>query len=133
MRSALRDDLVARARAARQNAYAPYSEYFVGAALLAADGRVFLGCNVENASYGATVCAERVAVFRAVADGCREFQAIAVATSSRDPAPPCGMCLQVLSEFARKLPVLLAGPSGPYRRTDLARLLPTAFRKESLR
>jgi len=119
--------LVARARAARRAAYAPYSNYLVGAAILARDGRVFTGCNVENASYGATICAERAAVVKAVSEGCREFAAIALVTASRPPATPCGMCRQVLSEFAERLPVHVAGPSGPHVTLDLARLLPRSF------
>jgi cytidine deaminase len=117
--------LLEKARAMRTKAYAPYSGYAVGAALYGKNGRIYGGCNVENASYGLTMCAERAAFFAAVAAGCKEFTALAVATE--DGAPPCGACLQVASEFGTKLPVLLAGPRGKARATTLARLFPTPF------
>ncbi len=126
------NELVTRARAMRARAYAPYSKYFVGAAILGKDGKIYEGCNIENASYGGTVCAERVAVFNAVAAGCREFQAIAITTGGEKPAPPCGFCLQVLSEFSQNLPILLSAPTGDVVHTDLTKLLPFAFHKESL-
>lgn len=126
-------ELVTRARAMRARAYAPYSKYLVGAAILGKNGKIYEGCNVENASYGGTVCAERVAVFNAVAAGCREFQAIAICTSSKKPAPPCGFCLQVLSEFAQSLPIFLSAPSGKVMHTDLSELLPMSFQKDRLK
>ncbi len=118
--------LVAAARAARQHAHAPYSQFQVGAALLDADGGLTTGCNVENASYGLTVCAERVAVFTAVASGRRRFTGLVVATSST--APPCGACLQVLAEFCDDLPIGLVGESGEPVWHKLSELLPLAFR-----
>lgn len=118
--------LVATARDARARAYAPYSGYAVGAALLAEDGRVFTGVNVENASYGLTVCAERSAVFAAIAAGCRTFSAIAVATE--DGASCCGACRQVLVEFGGGTVVHLAAQSGEWKTTTVAELLPGAFR-----
>ncbi|MBI1850427.1 MAG: cytidine deaminase [Planctomycetes bacterium] len=126
------DALVVRARAARQRAYAPYSKYLVGAALLGVDGVIYEGCNVENASYGGTICAERTAVVRAVASGCREFRAIAITTSSPKPAPPCGFCLQVMSEFASDLPIILSAPKGAWKLTSIRKLLPMAFVKKDL-
>ena len=101
------EKLVALAKKAMKHAYAPYSQFQVGAALLAKDGRVFTGCNVENASYGATNCAERTAVFKAVSEGCREFEAIAIVASSGDHIPPCGICRQVLAEFMPEGKVIL--------------------------
>ena len=125
-------DLVAAARQAWGRAYAPFSRYHVGAAVRAGDGRVFSGCNIENASYGLSMCAERVAVFTAVAAGAREIRAVAVATE--DAGTPCGACRQVLAEFAPRggapLTVLLTGASGDVRETTLAELFPEAFRLE---
>lgn len=118
---------------ALDRAYSPYSNVRVGAALLGADGRVHAGCNVENASYGLTICAERSAVFKAVSEGERAFRAIAIATSLADPLPPCGACRQVLAEFAPKLPVVLVGAKGRRTRTTLAKLLPHAFGPDDLR
>ena len=120
------DALIEAARAARENAYAPYSRYAVGAALEAADGRIFTGVNVESASLGLSNCAERVALGAAVAAGARRFNRIVVATASTPPAAPCGACRQVLSEFGRDLTVEAVGPEG-VRRWQLAELLPDPF------
>lgn len=120
--------LVEAARAAQKRAYAPYSHYQVGAALLTASGRVFTGCNIENAAYGATVCAERVAVFKAVSEGERDFEALAVAASGEDMASPCGTCRQVLYEFAPHLILYLTGGRGQrVEKVILQELLPRAF------
>jgi cytidine deaminase len=124
-------DLVARAREAMRNAYAPYSEFRVGAAIEAADGRVFVGCNVESASYGLTICAERMALGAAVAAGARSLRRLAVTTEVDPPAAPCGACRQLLAEFGLNLEVIAAGPKTE-RRWALAALLPDAFTKESL-
>lgn len=119
--------LVAAAVGARGRAYAPYSEFAVGAALLSKGGRVFTGCNVENASYGLTVCAERVALFKAVSEGVREFEAIAVACGDT-PCSPCGACRQALREFAPDLKVVLADAEGrKWETTTLSHLLPRSF------
>ena len=122
--------LVEKAREARGNAYAPYSGYAVGAAIATAgtEPATFTGVNVENASYGATVCAERVALYAAVAAGHRDFSAIAVVTPGPEAAPPCGLCLQALSEFCDDLVVYLAtADGGEVRETSLQELLPTRF------
>jgi cytidine deaminase len=125
-----RDQLVEKAREARTNAHAPYSSYAVGAALATAgpDPKVFTGANVENASYGATVCAERVALFSAVSAGHQSFTAIAVATPGKKAAPPCGLCLQVLGEFCDDLVVYCAAEeSDEIVETTLRALLPKKF------
>jgi len=119
-------ELVKRALAARSGAYAPYSGFAVGAALLAADGTVYTGANIENASYGLSMCAERVALFKAVSEGRREFSVLAVACGD-DHCRPCGACRQVLAEFAPDLRVLMADARGDFRETSLAELLPEAF------
>jgi cytidine deaminase len=124
-------DLVARAREAMRNAWAPYSEFRVGAAIEAADGRVFVGCNVESASYGLTICAERMALGAAVAAGARSLRRLVVTTEVEPPAAPCGACRQLLAEFGLDLEVIAAGPTSE-RRWTLAALLPDAFTKESL-
>jgi cytidine deaminase len=116
-----------------KNAYAPYSEFTVGAALLTADGTVFVGCNVENAAYPAGICAERAAIAAAVANGARQFTALVIATTAEVPTPPCGMCRQVLEEFAPNLPVLSVTSSGEEARWTMSDLLPAAFTPTSLR
>jgi cytidine deaminase len=123
--------LVQAARGARQRAYAPYSGYRVGAALATKNGKIFVGCNVENASYGACICAERGAIAQMVAAGEGEPVACAVVTEGPRPGSPCGICRQVLSEFARDMPIALVGDGGARasrRDTSLAALLPDAFR-----
>ena len=119
--------LIESARAARLHAFAPYSRFRVGAALEAKDGRVFTGCNVENATYGLTVCAERVAVFKAVSEGCRSFTRIAVVADTEEPTPPCGACRQILWEFGGDLEVILANLKEDKARYSLAALLPHPF------
>lgn len=125
------DKLVEAARAAQRNAYAHYSGYRVGAALEAEDGAVYVGANVENASYGLSNCAERVALGAAIAAGRRRFRRIAVVTDSSPPAAPCGACRQALAEFGTDLEVIGEGPDSQ-RRWRLADLLPDAFRSEDL-
>jgi cytidine deaminase len=123
-----RSALLAAARAVRRRAHAPYSGFQVGAAVLDERGRVHAGCNVENASFGLTVCAERNAVAAAVAAGAREIRAVVVVTSARPPASPCGACRQVLAELGDAgTAVLLAGPAGAAEATSLGALLPRAF------
>ena len=126
------DPLVAAARRARSRAYAPYSRFRVGAAVRAG-GRVVAAANVENASYGLSLCAERVAVAAAVAAGARRLEAVAVASGTVPPTPPCGLCLQTLAEFGGPaLPVALAGARGTLWRTTLGALLPRAFSRRNL-
>jgi cytidine deaminase len=127
----LRVNLVRQAQAARQRAYAPYSHYPVGAALLTASGQIFLGANIENAAYPVTICAERVAVFKAVSEGEREFVAVAVVTSNG--GTPCGSCRQVLAEFGLDTAVLIADKDGQVLlETSVRELLPGAFRPGDL-
>ena len=123
-------DLIAKAMEAREKAHAPYSDFAVGAALLARSGRVYTGCNVENASYGLSICAERTAVFKAVSEGERDFEAIAVVTENG--VPPCGACRQVLMEFGEDIQVIVADEAGGYRVFSLQELLPEAFTPEHL-
>jgi cytidine deaminase len=118
-------ELIDLAKKSRKKAYAPYSHYKVGAALLGKSGKVYTGCNVENASYGHTVCAERTAVLKAVSEGETEFTAIAVVT--RNGGSPCGACRQVLSEFAPRLTIYIADKDGEYRTTTMQKLLPDSF------
>ena len=126
------DKLASESIAARRNAYAPYSQFQVGAAILGADQKVYVGCNVENASYGLTICAERNAVFAMVAAGCREILAVAIAVPGG--GTPCGACRQVLVEFGRGFPVLIVDSTTGQVKTkwNIEDLLPEAFRPESL-
>ena len=121
-------DLIAAASAARQQAYAPYSHFRVGAALLDEKNRLFTGCNVENASYGATCCAERTAIFKAISEGSKTIRRLAVVCDQPEPCMPCGICRQVMAEFASADFLLLAAaPDGQFRAYTLPELLPDHF------
>ena len=126
------ETLLAQAWAAREAAYAPYSNYRVGAALLAASGLIYTGCNIENASYGATICAERVAAVKAVSSGEQCFEALAVVADGTSPPAPCGLCRQFLAEFGQDLQVILANRQGQLRHVRLQELLPGAFTRQDL-
>lgn len=123
--------LIAAARDVRERAYAPYSNFPVGAAVLCADGRVLAGCNIENASFGLTICAERVALFTAVAAGCPRIEAIAIAGPGAGPLSPCGACRQVMVELSPDAEVLMVGETEVCSRT-VRQLMPEAFAAEEL-
>jgi cytidine deaminase len=123
-------DLIAAATAARERAYAPYSNFAVGAALLSRSGRVYTGCNIENAAFGPSICAERTAMFKAISEGEREFEAIAVVT--HNGASPCGTCRQVMVEFAPQMTVIIADTQGNVRTTTVDDLLPDGFSPSQL-
>lgn len=120
------DALIDSAKAARLQAYAPYSNFQVGAALLAEGGGMFVGCNVENLSYGLTTCAERSAVFAAVSAGCRRFTKLVIVSDSKQPVSPCGACRQVLAEFNEELEIISVNLQGETIPANLSELLPRA-------
>ena len=125
--------LVQAARRAQTHALAPYSNFTVGAALLVASGEVITGCNIENATYGLTLCAERVALAKALSDGNRTFVALAVSAEAALPTPPCGACRQLLWEYCGDIPVIMANPRDITMRTSLGVLLPEPFGPENLK
>jgi cytidine deaminase len=120
-------ELLGAARQARLHAVAPFSQFQVGAALETQDGRIITGCNIENASYGLTICAERVAIFKAISDGERRFRRIAIVADTEQPTPPCGACRQILWEFAGDLQIILGNCHSETARHQLATLLPLPF------
>jgi len=124
-------ELIEKAKRARLKAYAPYSKFKVGTALLTKSGKVYTGANVENSTFGLTVCAERVAVFKAVSRGEKNFLKIVVVADKDPPVTPCGACRQVLSEFAKDLKVICASLQGKVERYSLKELLPVVFEKRS--
>lgn len=119
--------LITYAKKAMGNAYAPYSQFYVGAALLTKDGEIFTGCNVENASFGASICAERCAVLKAISEGYTSFEKIAIVSSSEEFTYPCGICRQFLSEFMEEGSVVLEDKNGEIKEYPLTDLLPYAF------
>ena len=130
MERKIAEELLSRAKEARKNAYSPYSGFSVGAALLSAEGKVYLGCNIENSSFTPTCCAERVAFFRAVSEGVRDFTAIAV-VGDKSPCMPCGACRQVMSEFcSENFEIIYEDECGEARWLTLSELLPYSFKLE---
>ncbi|MGE0446117.1 MAG: cytidine deaminase [Vicinamibacterales bacterium] len=127
------DALVRAARRARRHARAPFSGFKVGAALETADGTIVTGCNIENASYGLTMCAERVAMFKALSEGHRRFRRIAIVADAATPTPPCGACRQILWEYGGDLEVILANTRRETGRHQMRDLLPRAFDARSLK
>lgn len=122
------DEMIGLAKEARHWAHAPYSNFSVGAALLSSDGRVFTGCNVENSTYGLSMCAERVAIFKAISEGATEIARVVVVTDHESIAPPCGCCRQMIWEFSsNNTEVVLANLSGDVRSYQITELLPEAF------
>ncbi len=121
------EDLAGAALAAREHAHAPFSKFRVGAALEDESGGVFTGCNIENATYGLTLCAERVAVFKAISEGARRFHRIAIAADTETLTPPCGACRQILWEFCGDIEILLCNPRGKSESLRLKDLFPRAF------
>ena len=128
-----KQELIRMALAARKKAYAPYSNFMVGAALRAKDGRIYTGCNVENSAFGSTICAERTALVKAVSEGCRKFTRLAVVGNSTDYCWPCGACRQMLYEFAPRLRVLAARGDGAFETATLDQLMPHGFGPLSLK
>ena len=126
------EDLIQAAWKARENALATYSHFKVGAALETADGKIYTGCNIENATYGLTVCAERVALWKAISEGERKFQRVAVVTATDRPGTPCGPCRQLMWEFCGDLEVILANPQGFRETHRLSSLYPRPFDEKSL-
>lgn len=126
------NSLIVAARAARQYSYSPYSRFRVGAALMTTDGRVYTGCNIENSSYGLTVCAERIAVFKAVSEGALRFRAMAIVSDSTEYTPPCGACRQVLMDFADNIDFILTNGRGGHKIVRMKELLPYPFSPKNL-
>jgi len=126
------NDLIEAARKVRERAYAPYSQFLVGAAVSTMDGQIFAGCNVENSSYGLTICAERTAIFKAVSEGQTEITGLAVVVDTEQATPPCGACRQVMWEVCGDIPVVLANLEGELVRTTVLELLPVPFDENNL-
>ncbi|MBX7171192.1 MAG: cytidine deaminase [Pyrinomonadaceae bacterium] len=122
-----KEKLIELATEARERAFAPYSNFKVGAALETDDGDFFIGCNIESASYGLTVCAERVAIWKAVSEGKKNFKTIAVVVDTEELTPPCGVCRQIIWEFCHDIPVILANLKGKTETVMMSELLPRAF------
>ena len=126
------DALIAAAKHSREHAHAKFSNFKVGAALRAVSGRIYGGCNVENATYGLTICAERVAIFKAISEGERKFDAIAVVTDTAMLTPPCGACRQIIWEFCGDVPVVMANVKGKVETVRMSQLFPEPFDSSNL-
>jgi cytidine deaminase len=126
-------DLIEQARKARENAHAPFSNFKVGAALLTESGEIITGCNIENASYGLTMCAERVAIFKAISEGKTKFTNLAIVADTETLTPPCGACRQIIWEFCSDVPVVLANLAGTEKTFQMRELLPDAFDENFLK
>ena len=124
--------LIKEAEKTRKIAYTPYSKFNVGAAILTTDGKVFTGCNIENASFGLTICAERVAIFKAISEGSSKFKAIAIVGDTEKPCSPCGSCRQVISEFGEDIDVIMSNLKGEIKIKKIFELLPDAFSKKDI-
>jgi cytidine deaminase len=128
-----KNQLINEALSGREKAYAPYSRFQVGAAIVTKDGKIYKGCNIENASYGLTNCAERTAIFKAVSEGQKEFAMLAIVADTDGPVSPCGACRQVIAEFCDpNMPVILTNLKGDIRETTVKELLPFAFSSEDI-
>ncbi len=126
------NELIRKANEVKENAYVPYSHFRVGAALLTKSGKIFTGCNVENAAYSPTICAESSAIVKAVSEGEREYAAVAVISDSEDFTSPCGVCRQRIYEFGSDIDVIMANKKGEYKVYKISELLPEGFNKDSL-
>jgi len=126
------DRLIEEARKAREKAYTPYSKFKVGAAVLTSDGKIFSGCNIENASFSLTMCAERVAVFKAISEGANKLKAVAIIADTSRPCTPCGACRQVISEFGKNIVLIMANLRGDIEIKKINKLLPNAFNRDEL-
>lgn len=125
--------LILAANKVKQNAYAPYSKFRVGAAILTKNGHIYTGCNVENSSFGLTVCAERIAIFNAITDGARNFKAIAIVSDAAEFTPPCGACRQVLIDLAGNIDFIMVNSRNRLKRVKLKSLLPLPFTRKNIR
>lgn len=124
--------LIKEAEKARKKAYTPYSKFNIGAAILSSDGKIFTGCNIENVSFGLTVCAERVAILKAISEGSSKFEAIAIVGDTKRPCSPCGACRQVISEFGKDIKIIMSNLKGDIKIKKIDELLPEAFNKNDL-
>ena len=129
----VKDKLIAKAREVRKNAYVPYSKFPIGAAILTEDNKIFTGCNIENAAYGLTNCAERTAIYKAIAAGYRKFKAIAIIADTEKPITPCGSCRQVLLEFGTNIKVIMTNFNGDEEIKTISELLPSSFSREDIK